>query len=202
MGEAWLAERLLVFLPLLLSLTVHEWAHAWAAWRLGDDTAQKLGRMTLDPLAHIDPVGTLVLPLLGVPFGWAKPVPVEPVRFSHALDMRVGLMLVAVAGPAANLVLAVGCAAAHVVSDGVVRTVLAGAVQLNLLLAFFNLLPVPPLDGSRVLDALVPDALRPTWVTVQGYGGWILAAVIALPLLLGVDVFAGPRALADGLLGR
>src|SRR5215471_12296793 len=93
--------------PLLLSLTVHEWAHAWSAYRLGDDTAAKLGRLTLNPIAHIDPIGTLILPLLGVPFGWAKPVPVVASRFRRGVNMTTGMMITAAAGPLSNVVLAV-----------------------------------------------------------------------------------------------
>ena len=100
-------------IPLILSLSVHEWAHAWAAWRLGDDTARLLGRMTLNPIAHVDPLGTLLLPMLGVPFGWAKPVPVNPLRFRN-VSMPIGMMLTAAAGPISNVVLALGAAALRV----------------------------------------------------------------------------------------
>ena len=111
MGEDWLATRLVWLVALWLSLAVHEWAHAWSAWRLGDDTAARLGRMTLDPLAHVDPVGTLLLPLLGVPFGWAKPVPINPARFHRGVTLRAGIALTAAAGPAANLALTLGAVA-------------------------------------------------------------------------------------------
>ena len=80
----------MVLIPMLLSLTVHEWAHAWSAYRLGDDTASMQGRLTLNPIAHIDPIGTLILPLLGIPFGWAKPVPVNPTRFRRGVGMSTG----------------------------------------------------------------------------------------------------------------
>ena len=96
----------MILIPLLLSLTVHEWAHAWSAYRLGDDTASMQGRLTLNPIAHIDPVGTLVLPLLGIPFGWAKPVPVNPTRFRRGVNMSTGMIITAAAGPLSNVVLA------------------------------------------------------------------------------------------------
>ena len=117
----WLADlilnRAVGFIPVLLSLTVHEWAHAWTAWKLGDDTAKMLGRVSLNPIDHIDPVGTLLLPLLGVPFGWARPVPFNPVRFHSGINMSLGSMLVAAAGPISNLLMAVaGCAALAVLS--------------------------------------------------------------------------------------
>src|SRR5215831_21359818 len=97
----------MILIPLLLSLTVHEWAHAWSAYRLGDDTASMQGRLTLNPIAHIDPIGTLILPLLGVPFGWAKPVPVNPTRFRRGVNMSRGMMITAAAGPLSNVALAV-----------------------------------------------------------------------------------------------
>src|SRR5688572_17147238 len=93
-----LLDRIAAFVPVLLSLTVHEYAHAWAAWRLGDDTAKLLGRLSLNPIDHMDPVGTLLLPLMGVPFGWAKPVPVNPLRFRTSISMPLGVLLTAAAG--------------------------------------------------------------------------------------------------------
>src|SRR4029453_17695487 len=93
-------DRAVAFIPVLLSLTVHEWAHAWAAWKLGDDTAKHLGRLTLNPLDHMDLLGTLLLPLT-VSFGWAKPVPINPLRF-RSVSMRFGIVLVAAAGPISN----------------------------------------------------------------------------------------------------
>src|SRR5512142_2218234 len=98
-----------ILIPLLLSLTVHEFAHAWSAARLGDDTGARAGRLTLNPLAHIDPIGTILLPLLGIPFGWARPVPVDPSRFRRTVKMRTGVMLTAAAGPLSNVILAVVC---------------------------------------------------------------------------------------------
>src|SRR5215831_18865252 len=97
-------------IPLILSLTVHEFAHAWSAYKLGDTTAAEQGRLTLNPLVHIDLIGTFLLPLLGVPFGWAKPVPVNPVRFRRDVSMGRGMMITAAAGPLSNVVLAVVCA--------------------------------------------------------------------------------------------
>lgn len=210
MDEAWLASRLLILIPLWLSLTVHEWAHAWAAFRLGDDTAQRMGRLTLNPLAHIDPVGTLLLPLIGVPFGWAKPVPVEPTRFDARMNMRTGMMLTALAGPIANVCLAGLCVAVVVIltlasPDLVVRgtgsySLLENMIMLNVVLAAFNMLPIPPLDGSRVVDAIVPEFLRPVWEGVYSLGAVGLVAVILAPMLLGVDLFAWIRIAVNTLL--
>ena len=104
-----LEQRLIFYIPLLLSLSVHEWAHAAMAYYLGDDTAKLLGRMTFNPLAHIDPLGTLFLPLIGIPFAWAKPVPFNPVKFNNNLTIRKGKLLVALAGPVSNLFIAIVC---------------------------------------------------------------------------------------------
>src|SRR5688500_7121633 len=169
--DNFLAERFLFWIPLMLSLTVHEWAHAATARVLGDDTAQRLGRLTLNPLEHIDPIGTLVLPLLGVPFGWAKPVPINPLRFRADGGMGTGLWLTAAAGPASNLSLALVTAAAVTLVTRISPTLLPDQalalietfVVLNVLLAFFNLLPIPPLDGSRVVDSFIPDSWRGPW---------------------------------------
>jgi Zn-dependent protease len=202
LDQHWLAERLFILIPLWLSLSVHEWAHAWAAWRLGDDTAKMAGRLTLNPLAHIDPIGTLLLPLLGIPFGWAKPVPVQPHRFHTGVSMRTGMMWTAIAGPLANLALA---AAGIVLVALLIRfqptvfaarqglgTLLQTMVFLNVVLAVFNLLPIPPLDGSRIADALVPDALRPVWEGFSRLGPFALVAVIVLPRITGVSLFHWP----------
>ena len=200
--EHWRAERLITLIPLWFSLSVHEWAHAWTAWRLGDDTAMRLGRMTLNPLAHIDPVGTLLLPLLGVPFGWAKPVPVQPHRFRRTVTMRTGMMLTAIAGPVSNLCLAAVCIVVMAVvfrfrpmllmQGQAVGMLLSMLISLNVLLATFNALPIPPLDGSRVADALMPQALRPAWEEFCRLGPIALAAVILLPYLAHVNLFSWP----------
>lgn len=197
-----LAGRVLILIPLWLSLSVHEWAHAWAARRLGDDTAERMGRLTLNPLAHIDPVGTILLPLLGVPFGWATPVPVQPQRFYPGINMRTGMMIVAAAGPISNLCMA---AVSIVVLAVLARfqpavlaqqgalTLLWTLISLNVLLAVFNALPIAPLDGSRVVDALVPDVLRPAWEGFCRIAPLALAAVIVLPMLTGVSLFRVPQ---------
>jgi Zn-dependent protease len=206
--QNWLINTLLMLIPLWLSLSFHECAHAWMAWRLGDDTAARLGRLTLNPLAHIDPVGTLLLPLLGIPFGWAKPVPVQPQRFRPGVSMRTGMMLVAIAGPIANLILATICivcfatlARFYPAAIALGRETERGAgvgrllemmIFLNVLLAAFNALPIPPLDGSRVADALMPRAFRPAWEGLYRLGPMALLAVIVLPRLVGVNLFYWP----------
>lgn len=202
MHENWLAGRLMMLIPLWLSLSVHEWAHAWVAWRLGDDTAQRMGRLTLNPLAHVDPVGTLLLPLMGIPFGWAKPVPVQPHRFRPTVSMTTGMMFVAVAGPLANLGLAVLCVLAEaflirigspaVAPGQPVANLLHMLLVLNVLLAMFNALPIPPLDGSRVVEGLMPATGRGLWLAICRMAPLLLAAVIILPAVTGHSLFRGP----------
>lgn len=213
-----LLDRAANFIPVLLSLTVHEWAHAWTAWRLGDDTAKMLGRVSLNPVDHIDPVGTLLLPLLGVPFGWARPVPINPVRFRPTISMPIGVLWTAAAGPLSNLVLAVlGFAALYGLTSATVSDVAATFDQrvvvavyqfftmfviINVALAIFNLLPIPPLDGSRIVDALVPAALRPLWSSFSSLGPILLVAVILLPILFDTSFLTLPLQWVSELLTR
>lgn len=153
---------------LLLSIDVHEFAHAWAAYRLGDDTAQRMGRLTLNPLAHLDPVGTimmLVSSLAGFGIGWGKPVPYNPRQLR--VDPRTGGGLVSVAGPASNLLVASLVAVplrlvARDVLPDLVWDMLVSLAWINILLAVFNLLPVPPLDGHAVLLGAL-SAIRSGW---------------------------------------
>lgn len=201
-----LQERLTAWIPLLLSLTVHEYAHARAAAHLGDTTAEAEGRLTLDPIAHIDLLGTVVLPLLGLPIGWARPVPVNPARFAGGGDGRLGMLFTAVAGPLSNLAIALGCGATLAVlgafgGAGALGRLLASVLVLNVALALFNLLPVPPLDGSRVVDYLLPSALRGPWEWLQGRSALGMALLLILVQLLGFDVGAPARALSAALLG-
>ena len=165
MTPEMLVQLVTVLVPLILSLTVHEYAHAATAKLLGDDTAEREGRFTLDPMSHIDPFGSLALPALlvlmntGFWFGWAKPVPYNPLRFSRKIRMKHGVLLVAIAGPLSNLLLAVVCAALFSMfhAHEAARSLLGTCVLLNVLLFLFNLLPVPPLDGSKVAYGLMPD---------------------------------------------
>ena len=197
----------MLLIPLLLSLSVHEWAHAFSAHLLGDDTAEQQGRLTLNPLVHMDPLGTFLLPLLGIPFGWAKPVPVNPARFRRSVSMGLGMAITAAAGPVSNVVLAVSCTvvyglryrwfSAETHNLGV-TLLLVQAIQLNLALALFNLLPVPPLDGSRLVDGFLPYRLRPMWEPFTRFSPIALMAV----MVFGGALVAGPMSFAQGLLNH
>ncbi|HXL43390.1 MAG TPA: site-2 protease family protein [Gaiellaceae bacterium] len=163
----------LLFPIVLVSLTLHELAHAWVAWRLGDPTAKSQGRLTLNPIVHLDPLGTLMFVLTALianlPFGWARPVPVDPRYFRRAKE---GMAIVAAAGPLMNFLLALVCwgVVRHVELSGQWTEVLEKAYIVNLVLGIFNLIPVPPLDGSRILGALMDDATYVRWIRLDQYG--------------------------------
>jgi Zn-dependent protease len=193
----------LMLVVLVSSLTVHEAAHAWAADRLGDPTARRLGRLTLNPIAHIDPIGTLLFPILaamtGLPLiGWAKPVPVD---MRNLKAPRRDFALVAAAGPASNLLMAVaGAAVVAPMTSGAggsfVLALLVGFVSLNVLLALFNMLPVPPLDGGNVLIGLLPEPAARVVERLRPYGIIVLYGLMLSGLLW---TLVGP--LHDLLLG-
>jgi Zn-dependent protease len=211
-NQEWLVERLTLLVPLILSLSVHEWAHAWSAWKLGDDTARLMGRLTLNPIAHVDPIGTILLPLLNVPFGWAKPVPVNPLRFTRRVSMRTGMMITALAGPLSNVILAVGTtvvlamvlrfAAPWAMTHRPGVQLLKIVIAMNVGLAIFNMLPIPPLDGSRVVNGLLPRRLHPLWEEFSRVGPIALLLVLLLPRMAGVSILAVPMRFVLGLLGR
>lgn len=155
---------------LLLGFAFHEFAHAWVAYKLGDDTAAREGRLNINPLTHLDPLGTILLIFTG--FGWAKPVPVNPVNFSRKINMRTGMMLVSLAGPLTNVLLALLTVVVWglmlrfgVELSPVVAAILQGVISINVGLAVFNLLPIPPLDGSKILYGLLPYCYT-RWIEV------------------------------------
>jgi Zn-dependent protease len=193
-------------IPLILSLTVHEFSHAWSAFKLGDHTAAEQGRLTLNPLVHIDPIGTFLLPLIGVPFGWAKPVPVNPARFRRDVSMGRGMMITAAAGPLSNVVIAVVCAMTYgllwrfnpelLAGQRAITSLLRTAIGMNVALAIFNMLPIPPLDGSRVVEALIPFRFRDAWQRFASLGPLLLLATLAM----GATFLNGPIHFANMLL--
>jgi Zn-dependent protease len=183
---------LIQFTLLVVSLSVHEAAHAWSAEKLGDPTARTLGRVTLNPAAHVDPIGTILFPLLAMAsnlplIGWAKPVPVGIQNLRG--NWRQKFMFIAAAGPASNILMALAGAAALwilsggpplQVAQGLPGQILFAFVQLNLLLAVFNMVPVPPLDGGNVLAGLVSGPIADALDRVRPYGILILYALMFL----------------------
>lgn len=164
----------------LVSLAFHELAHAIVAFKLGDPTAKDEGRITLNPIKHLDPLGTVMFAVTslvaGLPFGWAKPVPVRPGYFRHPKE---GMAIVAAAGPATNFVIALVCLAIfqHAGLQGEAEEVVRLAYLVNVVLGIFNLIPIPPLDGSRIVGVLMNDATYARWVQLDQYG---MIAVLAL----------------------
>lgn len=189
MIQEYLQKILLTTPPILLALTVHECAHAWTAYKLGDPTAKMLGRVTLNPIKHLDPIGTLALFLSGM-FGWAKPVPVNPRYFK---DPGKSMMWVALAGPATNLFLAAISALIYKVFIMSGPSILGSvplsvyrplfimvelSILINVSLAIFNLIPIPPLDGSKVLYNLMPADKAFAFSRIEPYGFVILIVLI------------------------
>jgi len=187
-------------IPAITAITVHEAAHGWVAWKLGDDTALRLGRVTFNPLKHIDKFGTIILPgffilqytVTGIPFlfGYAKPVPVNFGRLNHP---KRDMIWVAAAGPGINIVMAfIAALAFHLVpllpaggtAEWVTRN-LSNAFLLNIVLAVFNMFPLPPLDGSRVVAGLLPPEQARAYLKLGRHGLLILLALLILPPLIG-----------------
>jgi Zn-dependent protease len=193
--EAWIFHVTAVAIPAILAITMHEAAHGWVAWRLGDDTAMRLGRVSFNPLRHIDPFGTVILPAMlyfttGFLFGWARPVPIDPRRLDNP---RRDMMWVALAGPAVNIVLAFisawWWARLEPFNPGPVDRWLHDALEVSLLinvvLAVFNMIPLPPLDGGRVAVGLLPDSLARPLAGMERIGLFVLMSLMFLVPLVG-----------------
>ncbi|MBF6056870.1 site-2 protease family protein [Thiomicrorhabdus heinhorstiae] len=202
MNELSLIQTIAIWtLPVIFAITLHEVAHGWMANKLGDPTAKMLGRLTLNPLKHIDPIGTVVVPLVllilgGFVFGWAKAVPVTMQNFKRP---RKDMAWVAIAGPSANLLMAIGWAIVMKLGESLqyslpeigvfmAYTGMAG-ISINLILLVLNLIPIPPLDGSRVLSAFLSPKLAWQYNRLEPYGFFILLGLlffgVLTPLLLG-----------------
>ena len=186
----------------VLAITIHEFMHAFTAYRLGDPTAARLGRVTLNPVAHFDPLGFLFTMLLIInlaPIAWGKPVPVNPNNFR---DPKRGMLLVAAAGPLSNVVQAAVFALPLWVAPAAfdswppfVQQLISSGITLNILLATFNMIPVPPLDGHKILTGLLPNFWYGILAPLERYGFTILLILLFVPSFLGINVFgaiAGP----------
>ncbi len=189
-----LARLLIAILPILLAITLHEAAHAYMAQRYGDNTAAQLGRVTLNPISHIDPIGTIVVPLAmylmaptGFIFGWAKPVPVITRNFK---DVRMGMRMVAIAGPLANILMAIAWAVIYGLSlhmdnsfSKPLGEMSAFGMTFNVVLFVLNMLPILPLDGGRFLDTFLPIKASMEFQKIEPYGTWILLFLLFTKVL-------------------
>ena len=182
-------------LPVLFAITIHEVAHGWMASKLGDNTAKMLGRLTLNPFKHIDPIGTVVVPLAmvllqtGFVFGWAKPV---PVNMRNLNSPRKDMAIVAAAGPISNLIMAIfwvfifKLGSAVITDPNIAKGVIAmgqAGIIINLILFIFNLLPIPPLDGSKVLSGIVPSSVSAIMDKIEPYGLFIVIGLLYFGVL-------------------
>ncbi len=188
-----LANIIIMILPLLFAITVHEAAHAYMARHYGDRTAEQLGRLTLNPISHIDPVGTILVPVLmslmpgGFIFGWAKPVPVISRNFR---DVRMGMRMVSIAGPLSNLIMAVGWALLLVLSYKMNNTfseplslMSTFGIQINIMLFVLNMLPILPLDGGRFVDTFLSARASMQFQKIEPYGTWIILGLLVTGIL-------------------
>lgn len=191
-----LTSLLLSIPPILFALSFHEYAHGWMANRLGDPTAKNAGRLTLNPLAHLDPLGTLMIVILH--FGWAKPVPVNPYNLA---DPKKDMLKIALAGPVSNVLMAAATGMVIRLMQGMGMRVdgsflgffqymLYFLVMINLVLAIFNMIPVPPLDGSKILFGLLPTEYEESFIRYESKGPMILLGLVIVNNFFGIPIFS------------
>jgi len=191
-----LTSLLLSIPPILFALSFHEYAHGWMANRLGDPTAKNEGRLTLNPLAHLDPLGTLMIVI--VHFGWAKPVPVNPFNLA---DPKKDMLKIALAGPVSNVLMAAATGMLIRLMQGMGMRVDASflgffqymlyfLVMINLVLAIFNMIPIPPLDGSKILFGLLPAEYEESFIRYESKGPIILLGLVIVNNFLGIPIFS------------
>ena len=189
---------LIIAPPILFALTVHEYAHGWMAFRYGDPTAKNAGRLTLNPLSHLDPIGTIMLFL--VHLGWAKPVPVNPYYLRHP---KRDMIWVSLAGPGANMLTALACGliirlvnplSAYLQMGtsflGILALMVVYGMMINIVLAIFNLIPLPPLDGSKILRGLLPDQYEYQMDQLERVGPFLLLGIIMVTSFAGIPILS------------
>lgn len=189
--------QILAFVFIFMSIVLHEISHGYAAYLLGDDTAKRMGRLSLNPLKHVDFFGTIILPIIlmmtaGFAFGYAKPVPINPHNFN---DYKKGMGITGAAGPMANFIIAFFLAIVYIIliKSGVhgnarVFGVIILTMQVNVFLALFNLIPVPPLDGSRIVGAFLSDEAYLKYSKLERYGIYIILGALVLGRLSGIPI--------------
>ena len=185
-----LLDIAIIAIPALICITIHELAHGYVAYRLGDNTAKDMGRLTLNPIKHIDPIGLAMILVIG--FGWAKPVPVNMGNFKNP---KVGMALTALAGPLSNIILAfivififVLLPAPQDMTGVFIMQIIVRMALLNVALAIFNMLPIPPLDGSKILFSLLPENLYYKLMRYERYGMVLLIAIMLLGTFTGTNL--------------
>lgn len=215
MGNLDLTTKILAFVFIFMSIVIHEISHGYAAYLLGDDTAKRMGRLSLNPLNHIDIFGTIILPIIlmmtaGFAFGFAKPVPINPHNFK---DYKKGMGITGAAGPIANFIVAFVLAIIFIIlaklgvgGSARVFDVIKLTMQVNIFLALFNLIPVPPLDGSRIVGAFLSDEAYLKYSKLERYGMYIILGALVLGSLLNVSIIGlvidKPLQLVWGLYAR
>ena len=189
-----LNQALMRIIPALLCLTIHELAHGFTAYKLGDSTAKELGRLTLNPIKHIDPVGLLMMLLMR--FGWAKPVPVNMRNFKHP---KWYMAITAFAGPASNILLAIfmlmlfgllAISLTEITAGPLIIEIIYNTIYISIAVAIFNMLPIPPLDGSKVLFSLLPENIYYKLMRYEKYGMIILLIIMGLQMFFNISIFA------------
>ena len=195
-------EILAMLLAFVVAISIHEFMHAWTAWRLGDDTAQRLGRITLNPISHFDPIGFLGLALIAFGFwgfGWGKPVPVNPGRLRRLgpFGQKGSMALIAFAGPLSNVAQAAVVAIPLRLADrsvddyGRAGVYIGSFIIVNILLAAFNMIPVPPLDGYKILTGILPNFWYPVLAPLERYGFMALFLLIFIGGAIGASIIRG-----------
>ena len=191
-------EILVILVSLVIGITIHEFSHAILAYRFGDDTAQLEGRLTINPIKHLDPLGSIMLLVAG--FGWGKPVPVNPLKVGN--ERSRNLAIISLAGPVSNLILAASFGlllrigfsltgdSANTLALMAFVNLIFTLIYVNVILAIFNLIPVSPLDGSKILAAILPEKFSPYFIQLERWGPPILLSIIVVDIFLNIGILS------------